>query len=94
MSPVEHQPDSETILREISCATLFPKRSLLTINEVAEAWKVDPQHVTNMIDCGDLRAIDLRTQKPPTGRKKHKSFRRVIRIPVGEFDRVTKERFI
>jgi len=57
----------------------------LTVSEVAKVLGVDNQHVTNLVESGDLLAVDFRTSKPASaGRRtaKHKSFRRVLRIPV------------
>lgn len=82
----------ELSLRAVLAHTLFPGRALLTVREVAAAWSVDDQHVTNMIECGDLLAIDLRTSRPARPaelKQQHKSIRQLLRIPTAEFDRIT-----
>ena len=82
----------------LSCVlahTLFPGRALLTVGEIAAAWGVDRQHVTNLIECGDLAAINLRTSKPakPSELKaEHVSIRQWLRIPVAEYDRFLHSR--
>ena len=68
---------------------------MLTVGEVATACGVDNQHVTNLIESGDLLAIDMRTSKPARpqkGKKKHKSFRQLLRIPASAFDDLVARR--
>ena len=75
--------------------TLFPGRSMLKVGEVAAACGVDNQHITNLVESGDLLAIDLRTSKPAhprRGQKKHKSFRQLLRIPSSAFDDLVARR--
>jgi len=73
--------------------TLFPGRSMLTVGEIATACGVDNQHITSLVESGDLVAIDLRTSRPArTGKSKHKSIRQLLRIPASAFDALISAR--
>ena len=67
---------------------------MLTVGEVAVACGVDNQHITNLVESGDLVAIDLRTSRPARqGKKaKHKSVRQLLRIPTSAFDALISAR--
>jgi hypothetical protein len=87
----------ELPLTSVLAHTVFPGRSMLTLTEVAAAWRVDLQHVKNLVECGDMVAIDLKTSKPakPSELKtEHRSFRQWLRIPTSEHDRFLKERTV
>jgi len=79
----------ELPLTSVLAHKLFPGRAMLTVAEVANACGVDKQHITNLIEVGDLVAVDLRTTKParPTDVKaQHKSIRQWLRIPTSAYD--------
>lgn len=83
----------ELPLRSVLAHSLFPGRAMLTVLEVAQACGVNPQTITNLIECGDLVAVDMRTSKPakpsdlaPEAEAKHKSFRQWLRIPTSSYD--------
>ena len=66
---------------------------MLTVGEVAAACGVDNQHITNLVESGDLVAIDLRTSRPARrGKSKHKSVRQLLRIPTSAFDALINAR--
>jgi len=65
---------------------------MLTVGEVAIACGVDKQHITNLVECGDLVAIDLRTSRPARQEKKHRSIRQLLRIPVSAFEALINAR--
>lgn len=72
-----------------SARSIFPGRPMVTIRQVADACGVDCQHVTNLIESGDLLAVDLRTSRPVSSgksRRKHKSFRQLLRVPTSALD--------
>ena len=72
---------------------VFPGRHLLTVGEVATACGVDNQHITNLVESGDLVAIDLRTSRPARpGTVKHKSTRQLLRIPTSALDALIARR--
>jgi len=79
----------ELPLTSVLAHKLFPGRAMLTVAEVAQACGVDKQTITNLIECGDMVAIDMRTSKParPSDLKKeHKSVRQWLRIPTSAYD--------
>lgn len=79
----------ELPLTSVLSHSLFPGRAMLTVAEIANACGVDKQHITNLIEVGDLVAIDLRTSKPakPSELKaEHKSVRQWLRVPVSSYD--------
>ncbi|MEI6034505.1 MAG: hypothetical protein WCS65_09525 [Verrucomicrobiae bacterium] len=85
----------ELPLRSVLAHTLFPGRAMITIQEFAHACHLDPQTVANLIECGDLVAVDLRTSKPAKPselRAQHKSVRQWIRIPTSSYDDFMKRR--
>lgn len=68
---------------------------MLTVAEVAHACGVDKQHITNLIEVGDLLAIDLRTTKPAKPsqlKQEHKSIRQWLRIPTSAYDALVNAR--
>jgi len=67
---------------------------MLTVGEVAAACGVDNQHITNLVESGDLVAIDLRTSRPARQDKKakHKSTCQLLRIPTSAFDALISAR--
>jgi len=76
-------------LTSVLAHKLFPGRAMLTVAEVAHACGVDKQTITNLVECGDMLAVDLRTSKParPTDVKaEHKSIRQWLRIPTSSYD--------
>ena len=77
-------------LRSALAHELFPGRSMLSLQEVANAAGLTTAHLVNMIDAGDLVAIDMRTSRPPTG--EHKTSRRWLRIPVSAYDTLIRSR--
>ena len=75
--------------------TLFAGRQMLTVGQVASACGVDCQHITNLIESGDLLAVDLRTSRPVSSGKanrKHKSFRQLLRVPASALDDLLSRR--
>jgi hypothetical protein len=87
--PAPTPGQDELPLTSVLAHKLFPGRAMLTVAEVAHACGVDKQHITNLIEVGDLLAIDLRTTKPakPSELKaKHKSIRQWLRIPTSAYD--------
>ena len=82
-------------LTSVLAHKLFPGRAMLTVAEVAHACGVDKQHIANLIEVGDLVAIDLRTTKPakPSEIKAaHKSIRQWLRIPTTAYDALVTSR--
>lgn len=77
---------------------VFPGRTLLIIAEVAEALKCTQQHVLDLVEEGQLVAVDIRgklagaTAKPSD--MGNKSARRCLRIPVSAYDTFIKARAI
>ena len=59
---------------------------MLTVGEVAQACGVNSQHITNLIETGDLVAIDFRTSRPRPGMGEHKTARQLLRIPASALD--------
>ena len=82
----------ELPLASVRSHSLFPGRSLLTVAEVAQAWGVSIQHVINLIEVGDLAAIDIRTSKPVAPGTTHKMARAHYRVPVSEYDKFVTNR--
>lgn len=81
----------ELALKSALSHTIFPGRALLTVGEVADAWGATLKHVLNLVEVGDLTAVDLRSSKPVAKEdlekmKEHKSVRRTLRIPVSAYD--------
>lgn len=100
-----HHAQDDLPLSSVLSHDLFPGRRVLTIQEVAKAWAVDEQHVRNLIECGDLRAIDFRTNAPAKpsdiasedsgkANRKHRSVRQWLRIPVSAYDDFLKKRTV
>ena len=81
----------ELPLATVLAHQLFPGRAMLLLSEVRDAWRCSLQHVINLIESGDLIAVDIRTSNPVTKEeagkmKNHKSFRRWLRVPVSAYD--------
>lgn len=58
--------------------TRYKRNVLLTIAEVANLLHVSRMHITNLIDSGQLKALNLAT---------HGSKYRTLRIPITEVNR-------
>jgi hypothetical protein len=87
----------ELPLKSVLAHSLFPGRAMLTVGEVARACGVDKQHVTNLVEVGDLVAIDLRTSKPAKPSDvtaQHKSVRQWLRIPTTAYDALITTRIV
>ena len=87
----------ELPLTSVLAHKLFPGRAMLTVAEVANACGVDKQTITNLIECGDMLAVDLRTTRParPTDVKaEHKSIRQWLRIPTSSYDAFINSRIV
>jgi len=85
----------ELPLTSVLAHKLFPGRAMLTVAEVANACGVDKQTITNLIECGDMVAIDMRTTKPAKPsevKKEHKSIRQWLRIPTSSYDAFINDR--
>lgn len=74
---------------------VFPGRTMLLIAEVAAAWKCTEQHVLDLVEEGQLVAVDIRgaVAKKPS-EMGNKTARRCLRIPVSSYDHFVKERAI
>lgn len=68
---------------------LFPGRVLLSVDEVAKTWVCTKQHIYNLIEAGDLLAIDTKTRDTVKGKSKN---RRYYKVPVAVFDKFTQDR--
>jgi len=89
LSALRSGEDPAGMNKPLTSHDLFPGRQMLTIRQVAEAIGVDCQHVTNLVESGDLTAVDLRTSKRVNCGKaprKHKSFRQLLRVPASALD--------
>lgn len=75
---------------------LFPGRTSLLASEVAELLHCTQQHVLNLCDSGDLVSIDIRTgqQSRTSKKKKARSQRRCLRIPVSSYTQFVERRSI
>ena len=62
-----------------------PDRSALYVFEVARKLKCAERHVLNLIQCGQLRAINIATD--PDGRK-------CYRIPIESYDEYLKKNLL
>ncbi len=89
----------ELPLTSVLAHKLFPGRAMLTIAEVAQACGVDKQTITNLVEVGDMVAIDMRTSKPAKpsdgeADSKHKSVRQWLRIPTSSYDAFINSRIV
>lgn len=71
--------------------SIWPGRVLLYVHEVATALRSSSEHVWNLIDSGQLRAIDISTQKELIPGQIDKRRRPCFRIPVAAWDHFIKE---
>lgn len=62
-----------------------PNRGAVTPSEVAEKWGVTDRHVFELIDSGELKALNL------TG-VGNRTSRQCLRIPVSSYHGVTRDR--
>jgi hypothetical protein len=67
--------------QQIECPSLaFPNgRSVLTVGEVAEKWRVTEQHVLNLITEGKLAAFDI------AGKQDY------VRAPISAIEKISQE---
>jgi hypothetical protein len=83
----------ELELSTVLSHSLFPGRSTLKVAEVANALRVDDQHIFNLVEEGRLTAIDVRNGELTTASKLPKgSRRRWLRIPVSAYDAFIRAR--
>lgn len=68
----------------------FPGRSLLLISEVSKALKCTNQHVIDLVEEGQLVAVDIAGPVADPSQKP----RRCLRIPVGSYDNFLHARTI
>lgn len=88
-SPDQLDLELSTVLSHV----LFPGRSTLKAGEVADALRVDDQHIFNLVEEGRLLAIDVRNGEVTTASKLPKgSRRRWLRIPVSAYDAFVRTR--
>jgi hypothetical protein len=66
---------------------------MLSLGEISRVSGLSIQHLHNLIDAGDLTALDLRTSRPPgPPDAQHKSTRRWLRVPVSAYDDLIRTR--
>jgi excisionase family DNA binding protein len=70
--------------------TTFPGRSVLTISEVAKTLNCTETHVRDLIDEGQLVAVDIAGPPVPGGRPP----RQCLRIPVSSYDNFLRARAV
>lgn len=93
MTPSHHQ--DELPFRTVLSHELFPGRSSLLIAEVADALRCTVQHVLDLVEEGDLRAVDIRGRIQGEARPSdfgRRDARRCLRIPVSAYDDFIRRR--
>jgi hypothetical protein len=77
----------------LSKGVLFPGRVTLYLYEVAVALSCTPEHVANLIEKGELAALDIRSTPTPVKKGRHcAAVRKFWRVPVSGFEQFVKKR--
>lgn len=93
-APKPDPQQEELAFSSIAPHAVFPGRRTLYVQEVAEHLKITSQHVLNLIELGELKAVNIASDISggPTDGKSRRASARHYRIPVSALDEFLQAR--